>query len=32
VQVGEANDAAKGLYLAAGFEPHHSYAYLRRPA
>jgi GNAT superfamily N-acetyltransferase len=29
VQVGETNDAAKRLYLGAGFEPHHSYAYLR---
>jgi N-acetylglutamate synthase len=32
VQVGETNDAAKQLYLGAGFEPHHGYAYLRRPA
>jgi len=31
VQVGETNDAAKRLYLGAGFEPHHSYAYLRPP-
>jgi GNAT superfamily N-acetyltransferase len=31
VQVGETNDIALRLYLSAGFEPHHSYAYLRRP-
>ena len=30
VQVGEANEAAKRLYLSAGFEPHHTYTYLRR--
>jgi GNAT superfamily N-acetyltransferase len=28
LQVGETNEVAKQLYLAAGFEPHHSYAYL----
>jgi GNAT superfamily N-acetyltransferase len=28
VQVGETNQAAQQLYLAAGFEPHHTYEYL----
>jgi GNAT superfamily N-acetyltransferase len=28
LQVGETNEVAKTLYLAHGFEPHHSYAYL----
>ena len=32
LQVGEGNDAAMRLYLSAGFEPHHSYGYLRLPA
>jgi GNAT superfamily N-acetyltransferase len=31
-QVGEANEAAKRLYLSAGFTEHHTYAYLRPPA
>jgi GNAT superfamily N-acetyltransferase len=31
VQVGEANDAALRLYLAAGFSRHHTYAYLEAP-
>lgn len=28
LQVGERNEAARLLYLSAGFEPHHGYAYL----